>query len=367
MKRNRWCLNLLAATLMSMWALAGCDHATDSDPADDVSNREQTVDLDDSYGGYNTADEAPAFDDPLLTSEYGPDADVAFADDVDTTRTDRRHPRRYLMITWGNLRCDSLVDFVTDWTGGLCAENGVVRVVRTIRFEEPRDHLVPRTSRECVEWVSHTQPHFDGVIVALHKTMNCDSLASPAVVDTLCDKPLSITFKTGPLTVTFTQDELADLHRVIPVDDAGNAVAFNVITRAPGECANGFLAGQWKPAPDRSEKGVQGFFRGKWVSENGLHMGYLRGVYGVNRRDQHVFFGKWISESGRFRGLLSGRYGVFEKNDTDADGWFEGVWFSRQLRSMGSLRGVWGTSELEDKEGGFFRGTWRERCLTTAP
>ncbi|MCI0451824.1 MAG: hypothetical protein L0Z51_05455 [Candidatus Latescibacteria bacterium] len=364
MIRIRWCQNLLAATLVLVWALAGCDNATDADTANDVSSREQTVDLDDTYGGFNTADEAPAFDDPMLLSDYGPDGDVAYIDDVDTTHTDRRHPRRYLMITWGNLRCDSLVDVALDWTGGLCAENGVIRVVRTIRFER-RDYLEPRTSRECVEWVSHTKPHFDGVIVALYKTMDCDSLVDPAVVDTLCDRPLSVTFKTGPLTITFSEDELSDLHRVIPVDDAGNAVAFNVITRRPDACANGFLAGQWKPSPGRNAKGVQGWFRGKWVSENGLHMGYLRGFYGIRAHDERVFFGKWVSESGRFRGLLTGHYGLLEETDTNAQGWFEGVWFSRQLRSMGGLEGVWGTGD-DDKEGGFFRGVWRERCAPAA-
>ena len=225
MKHNRWRLNLLAVTLTATWLLAGCDNATDTDSTSDVSSRDQEIDLDDNFGGYNTADEKAAFDDLMLLADYGPDSDVAVYDDVDTTRTDRRHPR-YLMITWGNLRADSLIDFPTDWTGGLCAENGVVRVVRTVRFE-PRDHLEPRTSRACVEWVSHTQPHFDGVIVALYKTMNCDSLVDPAHVDSLCDEPLSVTFKTGPLTITFTQDELMNLHRVIPVDDAGNAVAVN--------------------------------------------------------------------------------------------------------------------------------------------
>lgn len=359
MKHNRWRLNLLAVTLTAAWLLAGCDNATDTDSTSDVSSRDQEINLDDNFGGYNTADEKAAFDDPMLLADYGPDSDVAVYDDVDTTRTDRRHPR-YLMITWGNLRADSLIDFPTDWTGGLCAENGVVRVVRTVRFE-PRDHLEPRTSRECVEWVSHTQPHFDGVIVALYKTMNCDSLVDPAHVDSLCDEPLSVTFKTGPLTITFTQDELMNLHRVIPVDDAGNAVAFNVVSREPGECANGFLAGQWKPSKGRNEHGVQGFFRGKWVSEDGLHMGYLKGVYGVRRNDEHVFFGKWVSDTGRFRGLLSGRYGLLEETDTNANGWFEGVWYSRQLRSMGGLRGVWGTGQ-DDVRGGFFRGVWRERC-----
>jgi hypothetical protein len=350
-----------AAAVIAVWALAGCESATDTDATDDRSSREQVVNLNAPFGGYTASDEAPAFSDPYLLANFGPESDVAYADDVVLATTDRFHPQRFLMITWGNLHADSTVTFVTDWSGSLCAENAAVRVLRTIRFE-PGDYVLPRTSRACVEWVSHTKPHFDGIIVALHKTSDCDTLRDPAVVDTLCDEPVSLTFKTGPLTVTFTQDELADLHRVIPVDDAGNAVAFNVITRRPDQCLNGFLAGQWKPAPGENDKGVLGFFRGKWVSENGLHMGYLRGVYGVNRRDEHVFFGKWIAETGRFRGLLAGHYGVFEENDTEADGWFEGVWFSRGLRTMGGLHGVWGAHDEADHEGGFFRGVWNQRC-----
>ncbi|HEU4928871.1 MAG TPA: hypothetical protein VFU38_03505, partial [Candidatus Krumholzibacteria bacterium] len=241
-----------------------------------------------------------------------------------------------------------------------CADNGVIRAVRTIRFE-PGDHLVPRSSRECVEWVSHTQPSFDGIIVALFKSTSCDSLTDPAVADSLCNEPLSVTFQTGPLTITFSEDELANLHRVVTVDDAGNAVAFNVISGRPDICGQGFLAGQWKPATERQENGVQGVFRGQWVSEDGVHRGHLRGVYGTNRHDEHVFFGKWIGESGRFRGLLIGKYGLRERTNVGEDGWFEGVWVSRQLTAMGSVRGVWGTGD-DTKEGGFFRGAWRQRC-----
>lgn len=349
---------LASLAMLAAWAFAGCENAADTDTANDISTREQTVNLDDPYGGFNTADETPAFGDAMLAADYGPDSDVEVHDDVDTTRTDHRRPHRFLMVTWGNLRADSTIDYPTDWTGSLCVENGVVVVKRTIQFEE-RDHLQPRTSRECVEWVSHTQPHFDGVIVAILKT-RCDSLlTSTANVDTLCDEPLSVTFQTGPLTVTFTQDELANLHKVIQVDDAGNAVAFNTLIVMPGECPQGFLAGQWKNVEDKRYAGV---FRGKWVSENGLHMGYLRGVFGENGQGHHVFFGKWITQNGRFKGLLTGRYGAFETTDRGADGWFEGVYFSRELHTMGGLKGVWGTRD-DEKEGGFFRGVWGARCV----
>jgi hypothetical protein len=165
------------------------------------------------------------------------------------------------MITWeicGRTRSSTAT---TGWTGSLC-QNGVVAVRRTIRFD-PRDYLLPRTSRECVEWVSHTQPHFDGLIVLILKT-RCDSIRTTAAeIDSLCDEPLTVTFKTGPLTVTFTQEELVNLHKVIPVDDAGNAVAFNTLTVMPGQCPQGFLAGQWRDVDGQRYAGV---FRGKWVS-----------------------------------------------------------------------------------------------------
>jgi hypothetical protein len=358
MKRIRPVASLALVAMLAAWAFAGCENAADTDAANDLSSREQTINLDDPYGGYNTADESPAFDDAELASVFGPSADVAVNDDVDTTRVDRRRPHRFLMITWGNLCGDSLITFPTDWSGSLCAENGVVLVRRTILFDA-RDYLLPRTSRACVEWVSHTQPHFDGVIVSLFKT-RCDSLlASTAAVDSLCDEPLSVTFKTGPLTVTFTQDELANLPKVIPVDDAGNAVAFNTLTVMPSPCPQGFLAGQWRNVEGERYAGV---FRGKWVSENGAHMGYLRGVYGENGVGRHVFFGKWITENGRFKGLLKGTYGAFPPTrDAMADGWFEGVWFSRELRAMGGLKGVWGTRDDTDA-GGYFRGVWAARC-----
>jgi hypothetical protein len=355
--RTPW--NLVIALCALALAAVGCDQSTGTDAANDVSSRTQTINLDDPYGGFNTSNEAAAFGDASLATDFGPDFAGIADDDVDTTRTDPRRPKRFLMVTWGNLRADSLIDFPTDWSGSLCVENGVVSVLRTIRFE-PRDTLLPRTSPACVEWVSHTMPSFDGILVALHHE-RCDSTLDSAGFDEdrPCIEPISVTFTTGPLTVTFTQEELADLHKVIVVDDAGNAVAFNTIVMMPGECPHGFLAGEWKDVEAERYKGI---FRGQWVSENGEHHGFVRGVYGPNGRGEPVFFGKWISAGGEFRGLLRGRYGLLPPtNDSEADGWFAGVYLNRYLREVGGLRGVWGEGTGED-EGGFFRGAWAARC-----
>lgn len=354
-------LGITSLALLLVWVGTGCDNASAPAVDDNLVMREQIVDLDDEYGGYNFGDEEPNFDDPMLAADYGPDATAEFNDAMenDPVVAEIRHrllPHKYLMITWGNLDADTTIDYVTDWTGGLSVENGVVLLKRTILFD-PQDEILPRTSRDKIEWISYTKPHYDGVLVALHKIGVRDSTLDSTSVDVANTEPLSVTFKTGPLTVTIDEEDLVDLHRVVKVDDAGNAVAFNTITVAPDDCPNGFLAGQWKNVDHRPG----GIFRGKWISHNGVHMGYLRGVYGPNSRGEKVFFGKWITQGGRFQGLLRGHYGA---SDDGPGGWFEGVWLNRQLRVMGGLRGVYGTRECDDgRHVGFFRGRWAARCL----
>ncbi len=360
MKRKvLWEVTLIALVLM--WAITGCDNT--SAPGvdnDELMTREQTVDLDDEYGGFNLADEPPNFNDPMLAADYGPDADAEFDDPMENdveVNDIRRHkrPHRYLMITWGNLDADSSIGFVTDWTGGLSVNNGVVLLKRTIRFDA-HDEILPRISRDRIEWISHTKPHFDGVLVELHKTVRRDTTSNDSLATVEVDEPLSVTFRTGPLTVTIQEEDLRDLHRVVTIDDAGNAVAFNTITVYPDECPNGFLAGQWRNVNDRPG----GIFGGKWISHNGVHMGYLRGVYGPNSRGEKVFFGKWITQGGRFQGLLRGHY---QASDERPGGTFEGVWLSRQLRVIGGLKGAYGARVTDDgRPVGFFRGHWQTRC-----
>jgi hypothetical protein len=354
MSRNRSLASVAFACAVSAWALVGCSQSTDTNAPGDISSRTQSVNLNDPYGGYNTANEKPAFGDPYLGANYGPEHNnnVALADS-DSTRENHMRVHRYLLVTWGNLNGDSTVTAPTDWSGTLCVQNGIVRPVRTVRFEFPQDHLVPTaTPRTCVQWVSHTLPDFDGILVALHR-VPCDSLATP---DSLCADPISVTFTTGPLTVTFNQDELKDLHKVIQVDASGNAVAFNSIVLEPHACPHGFMAGQWKNVPDHRFDGI---FRGEWMSDNGLHTGFVRGVYGQNRQGENVFFAKWIGDDGTFRGLMRGRY---ERNPqasaNQPDGWFDGIWFSRDLHVAGNVHGVWS----QDNQGGFFRGAWGARC-----
>jgi hypothetical protein len=368
MKRTHTYPVLLLAVML-VWILPACNSPVeDTAVDDDLITREQVVDFDDEYGGFNFGDEAPAFNDPYLTENYAPEVYAEYDDPIErdpavSELIKCERPRTYLLITWGNLEADTTIDFPTDWSGSLSAENGVIRLKRTIRFD-PEDEILPRVSRDLLEWKSWTQPHFDGILVALHKVIKADTLREPSSLDANDVEPMSITFDTPPLTVTISEEDLKDLHRVVKVDEAGNAVAFNTITVIPNLCRSGFLAGQWRPVPHRPG----GIFRGKWVSHDGAHMGYLRGVYGVTSSGDRMFFGKWINRFGKFRGLLVGKYGSF---DAEPGGWFEGVWIGRNLNIEGRLGGVWNTDNDITADnaagGGFFRGRWAENCPTISP
>ena len=105
---------VLAVTLI--W-FVGCQSPSDETAVnDELMTRNQVEDLDDEYGGFNFGDEAPAFDDPYLTANCAGDGDAEYADPVDDDPSvaelkRRPRPRTYLMITWGNLRADTTIDF----------------------------------------------------------------------------------------------------------------------------------------------------------------------------------------------------------------------------------------------------------------
>ncbi len=353
MKRAYLLLICLTLTTTLAW-LPACQSPDVTGPIEnDLLTREQDPNLDDPYGGYNVADEAPGFDDPALLEEFGEKAVEEFDDPISLEPlvadiVAMPLPQHFLMITWGNIERDTTIDFVTEWSGSLTIDLGAIILKRVIRFEN-HDRILPRERRDLLEWVSYTQPAFDGIIVRLLP------ISRPSTAD-VADTTSLVTFATGPLTISFSLEELRDIHRVIPVDNAGNAVAFNSIVIPARPCPHGFLGGIWKANPDAAG----GKFFGMWMNEKGGHMGFLKGFYGVNSAGENVFYGKWIGLSGKFRGLLKGRWGVFP----DAlGGFFEGVYLNRQLHVIGDLKGVWKTSE-HINGGGFFRGRWARRCYS---
>ncbi|MBI4720730.1 MAG: hypothetical protein HY770_05840 [Chitinivibrionia bacterium] len=346
-------LFVITLILAALFWMPACQSPDDTGTLDqDLLTREQTIDLDDPYGGFNLADEPAAFDDPVLLSEFSGAEDVAYEDPLEVqariSEAERMRINRFFVrVTWGNLERDSTIAFVTDWSGSLTVDSGFVLLKRVIEFE-PEDNIVPRVSPDLLEWVSHTGLSFDGIIVKI--------LPAPAPsLTSLCnDTNTVVHFDFGPFTRSYDLAELRDIHEVIPVDDAGNAVSIDAIRIDPTSCPQGFLRGVWKDVPERPG----GVFFGKWETESGMIMGHLRGVYGVNSKGDHVMFGKYIDCSGRFRGMIRGRYWHGEE---EGQGGFAAVWMDRNMLFLGELKGGWKTGESQYGDG-FFRGQWRMRC-----
>ena len=72
---NRKSLTIIAAISLSLvWLVAGCSSPNSGSDSDvDLMTRDQTLNLDDAYGGFNFGDEEPAFADAMLAADYGPE------------------------------------------------------------------------------------------------------------------------------------------------------------------------------------------------------------------------------------------------------------------------------------------------------
>lgn len=350
--------NTLQATVLAIASMAGCAQSTDPmiDPSAIISSRDgmDAIDLDAPDGGLSHEDEAPAFGDALLLAEAMREDELASTASADSSFdvADGDLRRVWVRILWGRLggwpEGDPLRDpgahERVDWTGGVAVDRGVVLLRRTILFERPFDHPVPRESRQRLGWVSHTGPHLDGVLLCIG--LPADSSDAPAAGH--------MTFATGPLTIDIP---LADLYggiaRVIESSERGNAVSFVSSTQRPEACAHGFLAGYWQRVLGDEHEG--GFLRGRVLDAEGRLVGYLGGRFGVNSEGKQIFFGKLIARDGQVRGLVRGMYRL----DENGHGGFRGHWASRDGTLLGELHGMIRTGP---EGAGFLHGVWAARC-----
>ena len=304
------------------------------------------------YGGFTTGDEAPGFGDAALLADYV--EDDKFEDEMEndprvTSAINRRGAKHYsLRIVWGNLetRDASLTAAsdcpVTDWSGSVKMDNGVLIVKRLIRFE-PGDSIVrPRLGPHQVQWVSYTKDYVDGIqlkiIVPPHG--NADSLDGVLTINT--------PFYNGSIPLASLED-----YRELIVYDECNKISIVSTLAIPSDCPKGFLEGGWMAESDTS-----GRFRGAWVGAEGGLMGYLIGNYEILDGDR-VLYGKWITESGDFQGLLRGTWGPVRDEDCEK-GFFQGHWVNEALTVKGDFKGHYHISE--DDTSGFFQGRWRKDC-----
>jgi len=304
------------------------------------------------YGGFTTADEAPGFGDDDLLAAYS--GDKEFEDEMEgdprvRSAADRPGARHYaLRIVWGNLDTrDSGVAVsagcpVTEWSGSVETDKGVILVRQLLRFD-PEDYIVrPREDPRSVKWVSYTKDHVDGIQFRI--------IVPPHGSSDTADGYLAIStpFYNGRIPLA----DLSDYREFVTYDEC-NKISIAATEAKPSECPKGFMEGGWIAESDTS-----GRFRGAWIGSEGGLMGYLRGRYDI--RDGHrVLYGKWITESGEFQGLLRGFWSPLTKDD-GPDGIFEGHWVNAAFTVKGDFKGHYHISEGDTS--GFFQGRWRKDC-----
>lgn len=330
------------ATLAAL-IMAGCQQdAAISPDVQDLDGDE--IVLESEFGPYTPTNEAPGFGDVDLLSSAAAESDAGdpFAADAEVARAlngGAGVPAYVLRITWGMLAGDSTVTEGTDWSGYAQVSNGVLAVLKTVRFE-PGDYLVrPRESRQRLDFVSRTSVHFDGLalVIVNNDSQNTDGL---------------FTINAGAYSRSFSFSELDSLDLIEAVGDAGNEASIVSRRKDVQPIGGGFFTGRWQRRAENS-----GQFQGRWISADGETTGHIKGLWGRNRRGVKVLAGKIIDNDGVFAGLLAGEWGFdgLRRNN----GWLAGRWVNAQYETSGRFRGHWHAGRPGDGRG-FLHGRWIE-------
>ncbi len=378
MSRSNAITSMGLVLLAGMLVLSGCGReggTTGSGTGDALDPGQQTVDLDDPFGGLLAVDEDPAFgDDDLaaaqLSDDLVEDGYAGLDPDGRSQAQDIENTRRIwysLTILWGNLASREEAgtpgtspepSAPVRWDGSLWVESGAFRVLRQISFEDPEDHLSKRRRDPgSLEWVSVTHGDFDGLHVLLSYATGAVNSQEEAPDDTLH-------FRAEPCgEVLFPVARLENLCTIIDIPDSPEKVSFTAFRVEAAAHVRGFCSGTWGWAAGDSV----GRFAGRWLSYSGEARGYLRGHYGENSLGERVFFGKTIDNDGRFRGFLRGTYDVLRRVGNPDDpaggpplsfevGEFSGRWEDKEGHVLGDLHGSWSRA---GRRPGVFSGSWR--------
>jgi hypothetical protein len=342
----RHILVLSLALSAALALMAGCEtFLSDDDGADDAALLEE-------YGGFYPVDEAPWFGDADLLETY-PDEqpfedDMANHPQVINAEGNRGAKQYALRIVWGNIDARDTASAgtndcpVSDWSGSVSVNGGVLVVERLIRFEPGDRVLKPRRGPHEVEWVSHTSNHVDGIVLKII------DVPDPAHTDYANTVEIVTPFYRASMDISELQD-----YRVFVEHDDCNKASLVATEVHPTRCPGGFMEGRWITETDTS-----GYFKGVWIGRQGDHVGYLRGRFTV-RDGYRVLYGKWITRSGEFAGLLRGRWMPMDLKP-GPDGHFEGRWVDENYTVDGFFRGHYCT--CDEDSSGFFHGRWIKDC-----
>ena len=332
------------ALLLASSTFACVDNAASGLDADQVSSA-----LEQENGGLDMEDEAPLFEDQAAFQAAAIETDTAVTDtmaadpsvtSIENSTTGARHR---VIVAWGRMPADPDATTGRNWTGSLTLSRGALVIGRTIGFEEATDRVLPRQTRDRVDFQSVTRPFADGLVLrvldpdpsqgALHLVYTGASTTNTAPS---VDLDLS-QLENGPISV-----DMGDGNRLV-------AIAL----RERDACDHGFMRGRWIAL--RPHMGV---FRGVVANADGEPAGHIRGIWGERRNGDHVMFGKFIDRDGHFRGILAGTYEA-------------GHWHARWLVRSGD-HGVAGGLYFDapNARGGIFVGRWAETSCapsTTGP
>lgn len=326
----------LALCAVAPLALTAC--VSSDQEEDEVAQIRDALELDN--GGMDTGDEAPAFGDDHVAAT--PELVATFADATDVTSATMLASgaaKFHVVLTWGHLpkahdQSDSDVDpQPVDWTGDVRVDAGAIGLLRTLKFDA-HDGVLPRQNAQQVDFVSHTLPAVDGLLLQVAIPPNGARV---------------LHVETAALTTDIDLDQLAhDGGALVPLGDGRNGLAAMGYADVPG-CARGFLFGRWVKL-----QGGVGKLRGRVVAGNGDPLGHVKGIWGhAPKKDENRFFGKYIDQDGDFRGLFGGTYG---------GGAFHGKWGTVDPADHGTLEGRYSDGFDIDDGRGFYVGRWSEKC-----
>jgi len=338
MKRRM--LALAVSLAMSILGLVACNK--DQPLATDTAASGVEGSLENDFGGYTSADEAPMFSDTEIIAESAEDEAVNEPVSAAVSSDAAAGAKAYeVRIAWGLLEGDSTATEVVDWSGRVSVSRGVLAALRVIRFESGQgDGLeLPRTSRKELGFISHTKTHYDGLLLLI---VDRDSTNTPG----------ELSIQAGNYTRTFAFANLDSLNLIDPVGPEDNAVSIISRSHEVRPFAGGFLAGRWVKTEAHA-----GSFHGRWINSTGTNAGALRGIWGVRRNGEQVFFGKFIGLNGEFGGLLAGNW---RYDRSEHAGVFAGKWYDRNRQASGTLSGHFELGETGMGRG-FFQGRWFKR------
>jgi hypothetical protein len=204
----------------------------------------------------------------------------------------------HLRLTWGYLAGDFRALNWVDWNGGVKVDSGTAQLEHLVFFDR-HDFTKASDDPTQVLWISHTRPHFDGVVVKVQPGAAAD-------VVHLTTAAFSKDFDVSALA--------AGLEQRFDVDTQGHQLS---VTAIPDVGCGGFAVGYDRPA------------RAGWLGFAGLltdESGNTRGIVRF-RADAEVIHARLMG-----------------KDDTvlaEGEGRLDGEKFEFSLGKLGSVKGFY--------------------------